>query len=115
MAAAWGREGIDYARTSSMLGEINDRAIRLKNTLALPPAEKVKRTDLAVSGLKDFKSALLVMDRSLMSFVTNPIFRENTLEVNLAAKAMKDLEEVISYSANLRKIASNLKNATNNR
>jgi hypothetical protein len=115
MSAAWASAEIDYNRTSAMLGEINEKAVRLKNNLALPQAEKTNRAKSTVSGQKDFKSALLVMDRSLMSFVTNPIFRQNLMDLNLAGRAVKDLEDVISYSSSLKKIASNLKNAAPNR
>jgi hypothetical protein len=116
MAQAWATEGIDYARTSSMLGDINERAVRLKNNLSLPQPEKIRRQHVTASGLKEFKSALMLMDRSLMSFVNNPIFRErNVVEVNLAAQATQDLEDVIAFSANLKKIAANLKHASENR
>jgi hypothetical protein len=111
MAAAWANEMVDYERTAQMLTEINSRAVRLKGNLALPQPENTKPKTVAASGLKEFKAALLAMDRSLMSFVTNPIFQErNVVEVNLATKATRDLEDVIAYSANLKKIAGHLKN-----
>jgi hypothetical protein len=116
MAQAWATEGIDYAHTSAMLGDINERAVRLKNNLSLPQPEKIRRQHVTASGLKEFKSALMLMDRSLMSFVNSPIFRErNVVEVNLAVQATQDLEDVITYSANLKKIAANLKHASENR
>jgi hypothetical protein len=115
MSAAWASAEIDYNRTSAMLGEINEKAVRLKNNLGLPQAEKTNRANPTVKAQKDFKSALLVMDRSLMSFVTNPIFRQNLMDLNLAGRAVKDLEDVIFYSSRLKKIASNLKNAAPNR
>ena len=108
MAQAWASDNIDYERTSSMLGEINDKAVRLKNTLSLPQPEKIARQNLSATSLKEFKSALLVMDRSLMGFVNNPIFH-GLVEVNSGAQATQDLENVIAYSAKLRKIAANLK------
>jgi hypothetical protein len=115
MAAAWAQEMVDYDRTVQMLSEINSRAVRLKSNLALPEPENTKPKTLAASGVKEFKAALLVMDRSLMNFVTNPIFQErNVVEVNLATKATRDLEAVIAYSANLKKIASHLKNGKAN-
>lgn len=115
MAEAWAQESIDYERTSRMLNEINDRATRLRSSLALPQLDKIERRNLSVGGLKEFKSALLLMDRSLMDFVNNPIFQRNVVEVNLAAKAARDLENVIAYSANLKKIAANLKKSSANR
>jgi len=115
MSEAWARESIDYEQTSNMLGQINDRAVRLKSNLALPEPAKVQHRTLSAGGPKEFKSALLLMDRSLMSFVNNPVFRErNVVEVNLATQATKDLDDVIAYSANLKKIAANLKRAKAN-
>jgi hypothetical protein len=115
MSQAWARENIDYAQTSNMLAEINDRAVRLKSNLALPQPDKVQHKPLSANGPKEFKSALLLMDRSLMSFVNNPVFRErNVVEVNLAAQATKDLDDVIVYSANLKKIAANLRRSKAN-
>jgi len=111
MARAWKSEKIDYDETSSMLAEINDKAVRLKNNLSLPHPEKLERQDVNAGGVKEFKSALLLMDRSLMSFVNNRIFRENVIEVNLATQATQDLENVIGFSSKLRKIAANLKTA----
>ena len=47
-----------------------------------------------------------------MSFVTNPIFQNrNVVEVDLAARASEDLEDVITLSAGLKKVAANLKNS----
>lgn len=112
MSQAWARDTIDYEQTSNMLGEINVKAVRLKNTLSLPQPQKIQHKNLTATGVKEFKSALLLMDRSLMNFVNNPIFRErNVVEVNLATQATQDLEDVITYSANLRKIAASLKSA----
>jgi hypothetical protein len=115
MSQAWARENIDYEQTSNMLAEINDRAVRLKTNLALPQPDKVQHKNLAATGSKEFKSALLLMDRSLMSFVNNPVFRErNVVEVTQATQATRDLEDVIAYSANLKKIAANLKRSKAN-
>jgi hypothetical protein len=115
MSQAWARENIDYEQTSSMLAEINDRAVRLKSNLALPQPDKIQHKSLSATGSKEFKSALLLMDRSIMSFVNNPVFRErNVVEVTQATQATRDLEDVIAYSANLKKIAANLKRSKAN-
>lgn len=116
MSHAWAQDSVDYERTSTMLGEINEKATRLKSNLALPQPEKIQHKRVTATGLKEFKAALLLMDRSLMSFINNAIFRErNVVEVNLAAQATQDLEDVITYSANLRKIAANLIKSAANR
>ena len=113
MAEVYATEIIDYNRTSAAIAQINTKAIRLKNNLSLPDVKNVKRKVLTVSGAKEFKSALLLMDRSIMSFVTNPIFQKpNVMEVESATRASQDLAEIITLSATLKKIADNLKSST---
>lgn len=113
MAEVYAKDVIDYDRTSAAIAQINTKAVRLKNNLSLPDARKVKSKDLAVSGAKEFKSALLLMDRSIMSFVTNPIFKErNVVEVESATQASQDLADIIRFSATLKKVADNLKSST---
>jgi hypothetical protein len=114
MAEAWSREQLDYSHIADMISEINGRAARLKSNLALPEPGSAKKINerLSISGLKEFRSALSLMDRSIMSFVTNPIFqRPNLVEIDLAKQARLDLESVISLSGDLKKITANLKNA----
>jgi hypothetical protein len=114
MAEVWARDAVDYDRASAMIADINAKATRLKSNLALPQPDNVEKKKLSVSGPKEFKSALLAMDRIIMSFVTNPIFQErNVMQVGLAARASQDLETVIGLSADLKKIAESLKNTAN--
>jgi hypothetical protein len=116
MAEVWSKEAVDYERASAMIADINAKATRLKSNLALPEPDNVKRKNLVVAGAKEFKAALLLMDRSLMSFVTNKIFQDrNVMEVELATRASQDLDNVIALSANLRKVADNFKNSAANR
>jgi hypothetical protein len=113
MAEVYATKGIDYDRTSAAIAQINTKAIRLKNNLSLPDAKNVKKKDLTVSGEKEFKSALLLMDHSIMSFVTNPTFKEqNVMEVESATQASQDLADIITFSATLKRIADNLKSST---
>jgi len=113
MAQVYAAETIDYDRTSAAIAQINTKATRLKNNLALPNPKDVKKKDLTVSGVKEFKAALLLMDRSIMSFVTNPIFQKpNVMEVEPATRASQDLADIITLSATLKRIADNLKSTT---
>jgi|ERR1041385_1118730 hypothetical protein len=112
MAQAWAGPEINFATTASMLNEINSRAVRLKTNLALPNAPGPKRNQPNVSEVEQFKSALLGMDRSLMSFVNNPIFRETkVVDVQIAARATQDLDYVIALSTDLKRVAGKLKDA----
>jgi hypothetical protein len=112
MAQVYATESIDYDRTSGAIAQINTKAIRLKNNLSLPDPKDVKKKQLSVAGVKEFKSALLLMDRSIMGFVTNPIFQKpNVVEVESATRASQDLADIITLSATLKKIADNLKSS----
>ena len=112
MANAWAKEELDYNSISDSISQIKSKAIRLKANLSLPEPEKEneeKQLDLAVASVKDFRAALLQLDRSLMSFVTNPLFKESSvMEVSLATRASHDLKMVIELSENLQKAAKSL-------
>jgi len=111
MANAWSREELDYDYISDKVSQIRAKAVRLKTNLSLPEAEDVekKRLDSMVTGVKEFRAALLLLDRSIMSFVTNPLFKEgNVVEVNLATKARRDLETVDQLTNRIKKAASAL-------
>jgi hypothetical protein len=113
MAEVYATPAIDYDRTSAAIAQINTKATRLKNSLALPNPKNVKKQDLNVSGAREFKSALLLMDHSIMNFVNNPIFKDrNVIEVESATRASQDLADVITLSATLKKIADYLKSSS---
>jgi hypothetical protein len=111
MAEAWARETLDYSFVSDMVSRIRGKATRLKLNLNLPDAgnfekpAKVHNVDTA----REFRALLLILDQTIMQFVTNPLFKTaNTLEVNQASKARRDLEKVISLTADLKRTASRL-------
>ena len=112
MADVFAKEAIDYDGTSAAIAQINTRATRLKSNLALPNPKDVKKKDVSASGAKEFKSALLVMDHSIMSFVNNQIFQQpNVMQLETATRASQDLADVITLSATLKKIADNLRSS----
>jgi hypothetical protein len=52
---------------------------------------------------------LLLLDRTIMSFVSNPLFKNaNTIEVQQGANARRDLESVLDLTADLKKSAMRL-------
>ncbi|MDQ2936482.1 MAG: hypothetical protein M3R67_03140 [Acidobacteriota bacterium] len=111
MAEAWARETLDYFSMSDMVSRIRGKAVRLKMNLNLPDSGNIEKvaSDPNISNSREFRAALLVLDRSIMSFVTNPLFQKpNTIEVNQATRAGQDLESVIERTADLKKIASRL-------
>jgi len=109
MGEVWGQEDPNYAHVATMISEINTRANRLKDNLLLPESDtqKEKRKDVMISSARHLRSVLLVMDRSIMSFVRNPIFQNpGIVDVDQAKRASDDLENVIAMSASLRKLSA---------
>jgi hypothetical protein len=111
MADAWARETLDYSVISDMVSRIRGKATRLRLNLNLPDPGNPEKPQAVhnVGTAREFRSALLVLDQTIMRFVTNPLFKTtNTVEINQAGKARQDLEEVISLTADLKKTASRL-------
>jgi hypothetical protein len=126
MATAWSSETLDYSFLSDMVSRIRSKATRLKTNLNLPnptvaleAASDLKAADPKAASNPDirnageFRKALIVLDKTIMRFVTNPLFQTpNTLEVDLATKARQDIESVISLTADLKKTASRLRKSS---
>jgi hypothetical protein len=107
------KNDIDYAHTAEMISQVRAKASSLKTSLSLPADENSKKipSPPAVENLKDLRAALLILDKSVMSFVNNPMFQKaDVVEVGLAQQASHDLETVISLSADLRKFSVRLGN-----
>ena len=93
---------MDYNAISDSTSQIRARAIRLKANLLLPEPEKEneeKPLDLSVANVKEFRAALLRLNKSIMRFLTNPIFKESTVvEVPIATRASHDLVQDLEGS-----------------
>lgn len=93
--------------------EIKRRANRMKDNLRLPAPEKAKSVNAAhplqVNDAAQMKAALLELDRSIMSFIKNPIFKNTSVvELEEATKASRDLVTIIESSHLLSKEARKL-------
>lgn len=98
----------DYKLIEESAGEIRKIAERLRHNLMLPepaaaptgPAEAGKAAaPAAAETAEQLKKALLLLDRSLMSFVRSPLFQNTeVLDAEVAAKASRDLADVIARS-----------------
>jgi hypothetical protein len=106
MAAVMRAAEPDYRLVAGSVADIRKRAERLRENLALP-APKAK--DEGKPGAKPepkpaedaagMKAALLALDRSIMSFVRSPLFKNtDVLDAEAAAKAGRDLDDVIERS-----------------
>ena len=112
MADAWMQEALDYSSIAEMVSRIRSKANDLKDGLSLPES-KNSETALktpAVSTVRQFREELLLLDKTIMSFVNNPVFQAaNTVDVNLAKKASSDLEQVILLTLDLKQNAQKLR------
>jgi hypothetical protein len=105
MKAVFVAKNLDYKLITATTEEIKKRALRLRGNLVLPKlADKEKARDNQSPGDEQLKASLLTLDRSIMSFVTNPLFKmSDTIDPGLAAKAGRDLESIIQFSDLIRK------------
>ena len=112
MADAWLQDTLDYSSIAEMVSKIRGKANDLKDSLSLPQSEKPE-TPLkmpTVTSVRHFREELLLLDKTIMRFVTNPVFQAaNTMDVNQATKANGDLEQVISLTDALKKNAQRLR------
>jgi hypothetical protein len=108
MAKVWTGAEIDYRYISDMISQISKKARRLKSNLGLPEVKDEQDTKDRVpdiSTTQDFKTELLALDRSVMSFVANSIFQRTTVvKLEQAQKAARDLDAVMDRSERLKKI-----------
>jgi hypothetical protein len=113
MASAWAKPELDHKHLSEMIGQISKKASRLKSNLGLPQLkndEVATKRSSEISSPDQFRAELLLLDRSVVSFVQNPIFQKSSvIEVSLANKASKDLEMVIGVSTQLKKMSERLR------
>lgn len=113
MSNAMSRPALNFNDIAETTAEIKRRANRMRDNLRLPAPEKSDSVKPAISSqvndAAQMKAALLDLDRSIMSFVENPIFK-NTNVVNLkeATKASSDLVTIIKSSQLLSKEARKL-------
>jgi hypothetical protein len=115
MADAWMQDTLDYSSIAEMVSKIRTKANDLKEGLSLPESEKpqaaLKRA--TVTTVRQFREELLLLDKTIMRFVTNPVFQAvNAVDVNLAKKASEDLQQVILLTVDLKQNAQKLRKTT---
>lgn len=99
---------LNYGFVSDATSEINKRASRVQSSLNLGLSED----DVAGAGKPEqfedteMKDALIKLCKQIRSFVTNPVIENpNTINVEQALKARRDLDSVIQLSGQLKKDA----------
>jgi hypothetical protein len=111
MADAWARPELDYKHISGMVGQISRKAARLRSNLGLPQSKEQReaKATVEIASPNDFRKELLLLDQSVMKFVTNPIFQKtNVVELDLANRASRDLNTVVDLSNTLKKVGEKL-------
>lgn len=96
----------DYKSVESTVANLGGRASRLKQNLSLPKAEAGPGTKSTqkLENEEGIKLALKLLDETVLSFTTNPLFRAgNVVDVDLGRKASRDLDLIIELSKRLRK------------
>jgi hypothetical protein len=110
--ATFSGQAPDYGFLHEKAGEMKKRALRLKESIKFTESEdeeKSRLDDLPYDESR-MRISVLVLRNLVKSFVTNPLFQENTgaLDVNLAAKASRDLRHIADLSDAIRKNAKRL-------
>lgn len=103
---------LDLQFVSKLASEINRRAGRLRNNLALPEPDKptLPATNEAVTNQLQLKKAMLRLGKLIYSFSHNPFFKEaSVVETQVAKEARRDLEEIIELSKQIRTDIDRLK------
>jgi hypothetical protein len=101
---------LNYKDISETTGEIKKRSTRLKANLALPESkQEEKNRALREPADGELKPSLTSLDELIQSFIQNPIFSDSgAIDKQLAARARRDLEDIISLSEKIRKSAEKL-------
>lgn len=106
---------LDHKAFVDNAAEIKMRGTRLRMDLALPLDEKAPKRDV----LKDVDNRTLqpmlgTLSKLLDSFLHNPVFTDTGApDMELAAKARLDLEDIILVSEKVRKTAEKLSKSKN--
>src|SRR4051794_28376442 len=106
-----GSAAMDFNFVARSATEIHKRAERLMSNLALPDPEDLPRRPkpAEISDSKQLKSSITALGWLIYRFTKNPIFKEaNVIETQPAAKARRDLEEIIEISEQIRKSSEQL-------
>lgn len=111
MAAASTDTGPDYMYVVVKTTEVKNRATRLQNTLSFPKPEsdQKSKSNPVAQNRKELKAMLSKLNGRIVSFVTNPYFRNpKVLDSELITRAGRDLETIIELSRSIRKSAESL-------
>ncbi len=105
---------LDLEAISKSAGQIAKLARRLKDNLALPQIESIAEFSepMAESETEQVRRSLSVLSNSINAFVENPLFaKAGVVDAQLSLKALRDLQQVIGVSKQLKTTSEQLKKA----
>jgi hypothetical protein len=110
--AALGSGNLDLKFVTKSATEINKRAERLKENLALPiplqSGEPIK--EYRVEDASQLKVPIVDLARLILDFTDNPFFKEaGVLETQRAERARRDLDEIIRISEEITNFSQKLR------
>ncbi|MDQ5845747.1 MAG: hypothetical protein M3539_10690 [Acidobacteriota bacterium] len=99
------KHALDHRQISTDVSNIRRRASGLKAQLSLPPTDSEKNRKHNEPLDQPLRAALLNLDAFVISFVSNPIFKDSAVVVDVShsAQARRDLENIIDLSERIRK------------
>lgn len=105
------RDELNYRSLAEMTAEVRKRARRLKDNISLPPPSEDQPREKREDELSPeaIRAALSTLSDRITSFASNPLFQTpNLMDVQLGAKASRDLDTIIELSGQLKKRAERL-------
>lgn len=106
----------DYNFVGETIAEIRKRANRLKLNLRLPKPEPEKNKqpqNAQATDVQSLKAALLSLDKAIMSFVGNPLFKNpDVVDVQQATRLSIDLETILEFSKSLQRDVERLERSS---
>ena len=97
------------AKSAAEIGKV---ARRLKDNLALPQVEIIGELaePKTETGIEHLRLSLSVLSNSINAFVENPLFEKaGVVDAQLSLKALRDLQQVIAVSKQLKTTSDRLK------
>ena len=105
MRTVFVKGNVDLKLIAATTAEINKRAGRLSENLALPRLDDRAGNQKHDDAVKDkgLQAGLLALDSCIMSFTANPLFKQpKVVDAELALKARRDLDLIIQLSKHLK-------------
>lgn len=107
LRAAFTDQGLDYDSIYEKAGEMKKRANRLRESIKFSDGEGEEKEHRGQETFDEIRLqiSVLVLRNLVKSFVTNPLFQQNagSLDVQLSARANRDLRSIADVSDTIRK------------